>query len=122
MRFSTNVKTPKGLIVPSLVLSPFISLFLLIAQTLATIECAHAQAGSAPKSAGAKTPKGIQAHETEGRKAAGEGHFQIAVKEFTLVLKQQPQRVDMLLARADAHYKALEIDEARLDCERAIKL
>lgn len=112
MRFSIKVKTRKGLTVPSLILSRFISTIssirffsplalissFLIAQTFGTIDCAHAQKGSPPKSApAAKTPKVIQAHETAGYKAYGEGHFQIAIKEFTIVLNQQPQRVDIIL-------------------------
>lgn len=114
----TTAETRRGLLVPSL-----ISTFLLIGQTLGTIDAAHAQKkGSLSNPAGKKTSQGIQAHEAAGLKASGQGYFQIAIKEFTIVLDEQPQRIDILLARADAYYKALEIDSARADCDRAIQM
>lgn len=99
------------------IIVPFLISSVLLIQTN---DCAQAQAkGGTP---GGRAPDGIKGHEAAGNKAYGDGHFQAAIKEYSLVLNRQPRRVDIILSRADSHYKALEIDEARADCERAIKI
>ncbi|MBL8795032.1 MAG: tetratricopeptide repeat protein [Planctomycetia bacterium] len=57
-----------------------------------------------------------------GRKALADGENGQAWDDFSAILKQHPGLVDAYLQRAVAAYHLDKLDEARADCERALKV